>query len=105
MIRGFGWWLCMHSHTDERRDLGRGDTGIGRGSVRFGDSGLSRPGVSWFVVLKTLIHPTPDRGSVFQNDRARKRCWLLEEFNLQINSDRLHTTQSSTHNHTQYTIL
>ena len=24
MIRGFGWWLCMHSHTDERRDLGRG---------------------------------------------------------------------------------
>jgi hypothetical protein len=24
VIRGFGWWLCMHSHTDERRDLGRG---------------------------------------------------------------------------------
>lgn len=98
MIRGFGWWLCMHSHTDERRDLGRGHGNReGFGPVRGFWTLSSRVcHDSCVVVLKTLY----PRGKRI-DERSKP---LLEEFNLQINSDRLNTTQSSTHNHT-HTIL
>mgnify|MGYP006875089666 CR=1 FL=1 len=98
MIRGFGWWLCMHSHTDERRDLGRGHGNReGFGPVR-GFWTLSSRSV---MTRASWCRKRYTRGAKRIDERSKP---LLEEFNLQINSDRLNTTQSSTHNHT-HTIL
>jgi len=66
VIRGFGWWLCMHSHTDERRDLGRGHGNReGFGPVwRFWtlSSGCVVVCGVENAILLTGIHPTPDAG-------------------------------------------